>query len=144
MRIDASRRGFLGAGLSGVGAMALAGTAAATPPALMDRHGKGGTEPFFGPHQGGIATPAQKHLYFAAFDVVAEKREEVVALLKRWTEAGARLSAGLPMPDTGGADQAPVDSGEADGLDPARLTLTIGFGPGRFKKDGVDRFAPRR
>ena len=140
MRIDASRRGFLGAGLSGVGAMALAGTAAATPPALMDRHGKGGTEPFFGPHQGGIATPAQKHLYFAAFDVVAEKREEVVALLKRWTEAGARLSAGLPMPDTGGADQAPVDSGEADGLDPARLTLTIGFGPGLFKKDGVDRF----
>ena len=140
MSIDASRRGFLGAGLSGVGAMALAGTAAATPPPLMDRHGKGGTEPFFGPHQAGIATPAQKHLSFAAFDVVAENREELVSLLKRWSEAAARLTAGLPVPDDGGADHAPINSGEADGLGAARLTLTIGFGAGLFKKDGVDRY----
>ena len=140
MSIDASRRGFLGAGLGGVGAMALAGAAAATPPALMDRHGKGDAEPFFGPHQGGIATPAQRHLYFAAFDLVTDKREDVVGLLKRWTEAAARIAAGLPVPDEGGADKAPIDSGEADGLGAARLTLTIGFGPGLFKKDGVDRY----
>ena len=140
MSIDASRRGFLGASLGGVGAMALAGTAAATPPAMMARHAKGDTEPFFGPHQGGIATPPQKHLYFAAFDLVTDRREEIIGLLKSWTEAAARLTAGLPVPDAGGADKAPVDSGEAGGLGPERLTLTIGFGPGLFKKDGVDRF----
>jgi len=150
MDIHASRRGFLGASLGGVGAVALAGAASATPPAMMDRPssnglGKGDAEPFFGPHQGGIATPAQKHLYFAAFDVLAEKREDVVGLLKRWTEAAARLTAGRPVPNDGRADHAPpdlppADSGEADGLGPARLTLTIGFGPSLFKKDGVDRY----
>ena len=32
------------------------------------------------------------------------------------------------------------DSGETDGLDAARLTLTFGFGAGLFTKDGKDRY----
>jgi len=34
----------------------------------------------------------------------------------------------------------PDDTGEALGLSPARLTLTFGFGPSFFEKDGEDRF----
>ena len=35
------------------------------------------------------------------------------------------------------------DSGETLGLPPRRLTLTFGFGPGLFEKNGVDRFGLR-
>jgi deferrochelatase/peroxidase EfeB len=142
MDIHASRRGFLGAGLGGaLGTTALAGSARATPPPLIDHHAMDGVEPFYGRHQGGIATPAQKHLYFAALDLVTVKREDVIGLLKRWTQAAARLTAGLPVDGAESAEQAPVDSGEADGLGPARLTLTFGFGAGLFKRDGVDRYS---
>lgn len=97
--------------------------------------------PFFGEHQAGIATPQQSHVYFAAFDVATEKRDELIAMLKVWTAAAARLSQGQPVaPLSGDGSKEPVDSGEAQGLSPARLTLTFGFGPGLFAKDGQDRF----
>lgn len=100
----------------------------------------GGAEPLFGVHQSGIVTPAQKHLYFAAFDLVTDKREEVVGLLKRWTEAAARLATGISVAEAGAVDQAPANSGKSSGLGAARLTLTFGFGAGLFTRDGVDRY----
>jgi deferrochelatase/peroxidase EfeB len=117
----------------------LAGAAHATPPRLMPGPGLS-VEPFFGAHQGGIATPTQGHLYFATFDVVADKRADVEAMLRRWTEAAARLTAGLALGDSDAADAPPADSAEAAGLGPARLTLTIGFGATLFTRDGTDRF----
>ena len=144
----ASRRGFLGGALGVVGgAAALAGTAGAIPPKIMVGPGMAGPgllggaiEPFYGAHQGGIVTPQQKHLYFAAFDIVSDKRAEVSDLLRRWTDAGARLAAGLSLAGDTAGDTPPLDSGEAGGLAPERLTLTIGFGAGLFSKDGADRF----
>ncbi len=172
-------------------------------------------------HQAGIVTPAQQHTYFAAFDLTTDKRDAVVALLKTWTDAAARLTAGklvepgdlrrvrlghgwarpgamasppapgamtsAPAPgeltsappatgaleappaggtappaagtaapaagtagpgaaasdgyDTASAAQGPtLDSAETLGLDAARLTITFGFGPGLFEKDGKDRY----
>jgi deferrochelatase/peroxidase EfeB len=98
-------------------------------------------EPFHGAHQGGIFTPQQSNSYFAAFDLKAKTREEVIALLKRWTDAAARMSAGLTAEPLG-ADLSvpPADSGEAVDILPARLTLTFGFGPGLFIQDGKDRY----
>jgi len=136
----ASRRGFLGAAASTLGSVALAGKAAAIPPPLMAGPGLSKGEPFHGPHQAGIVTPAQDHLYFAAFDIVTDKRAEVEALLRQWSAAAARLTAGQPLGADLGTDVAPVDSNEADGLGPAGMTVTIGFGPGLFVKDGADRF----
>ena len=142
----ASRRGFLGAAagtLGGVamGGVAVGGVAQATAPRVMAGPGLlKAIEPFYGVHQGGITTPAQKHLYFAAFDIITDKRAEVESLLRRWTQAAARLAAGQPLPDAGAMDAAPIDSGEAEGLGPERLTLTIGFGAGLFSKDGADHF----
>ena len=85
-----------------------------------------------------LSTPAQNHTYFAAFDLVTDKREDIVKLLQKWTEASARMAQGLEA-GQGGSDVAP-DSGDAQGLPPSRLTVTFGFGPGLFVKDGKDRY----
>ena len=100
-----------------------------------------GIEPFFGAHQGGIATPQQTHSYFAAFDLTTKQRVDVVALLRAWTDAASRMAAGQTAAPLGpDLSVAGPDGGNALGLDPARLTLTFGFGPGLFVKDGLDRY----
>ena len=134
-----SRRGFL------AGAGGLAAGAAAPPvlaaPKPAEAAPKGAAEPFFGAHQSGILTPQQSHCYVAAFDIVAADKAVVAAMMRRWTEASARLMAGLPAQPRETDPDAPAgDSGEGVELAPARLTLTFGFGPGLFVKDGKDRF----
>jgi deferrochelatase/peroxidase EfeB len=141
----ATRRGLLtaGAGLMAAGA-SFAGSAAARVTTDGAAAPVGQVEPFWGAHQSGIVTPAQSHTYFAAFDLIATKREDVVGILRRWTAAAARMTAGLPagLDPTAKADsQAPAaDTGEVAGLSATRLTLTFGFGPGLFVKDGKDRY----
>ena len=49
---------------------------------------------FRGEHQAGIVTPAQDRLHFAAFDVTTDVRDELIALLKDWTEAAERMTRG--------------------------------------------------
>ena len=131
-----SRRGFLtgAAGLAGAaGVLAAARSGMAKPgPVAQDFA-------FFGDHQAGIVTPQQQNAYFAAFDLITDKREDVAALLRAWTEAAAKMSLGMGEPSQN-PDQPPADSGEALGLHPARLTITFGFGPGLFIKDGQDRY----
>jgi deferrochelatase/peroxidase EfeB len=97
---------------------------------------------FHGPHQAGIATPAQDRLHFAAFDVITSSRAELRELLRAWTDAAARMCAGEPaLRDPGDALAPPADTGEAMGLPPARLTVTFGFGPSLFGRPGAgDRF----
>ena len=95
---------------------------------------------FYGVHQAGIATAQQEHLHFAALDLVTEEASEVHDLLRAWTEAAARMTRG----ETAGEENSsqfmpPDDTGEALDLSPARLTLTFGFGPSFFEKDGEDR-----
>jgi deferrochelatase/peroxidase EfeB len=100
--------------------------------------GGGQQEPFWGRHQSGIITPAQGHTYFAALDVVADKRDELIKMLQRWTDAAARMAAGQTAePD---ASDGTPDSADVSGLSPSRLTITFGFGPTLFLKDGKDRF----
>ena len=134
--------GYAGAGAA-VGAAGFAGgmgTARATDGAAgegIDRYA------FHGRHQAGIVTPAQDRLHFAAFDVTATSRAELLLLLKAWTAAAAAMTQGLPV---GGGTPLPydapaADTGEATGLPPGRLTLTFGFGPSLFRDaDGKDRF----
>jgi deferrochelatase/peroxidase EfeB len=147
-RLSVSRRGFLGGlGLAGIGAAAgAAGAAAATAdqnapsPALT---ALGDPVPFFGRHQAGISTAAQDRLAFAAFDVRTSSRAELVDLLKTWTAAAAAMTVGDLVPgDSHSPAAPPADTGEALGLRPAGLTVTVGFGASLFDK----RFglAPRR
>ena len=55
----------------------------------------GQTVPFFGPHQSGIATPAQDRLAFGSLNVVAgATRADLRDLLREWTAAAARMARG--------------------------------------------------
>ncbi|WP_371515678.1 iron uptake transporter deferrochelatase/peroxidase subunit [Kitasatospora sp. NBC_01300] len=138
--------GWAGAGVA-LGAAAVGSVAAATrqdDPAPAPAAQTGAEVPFYGENQSGIATPVQDRLHFAAFDV-SEKatRESLVKMLKEWTKAAAAMTGGREV-GTGAADGLPEappdDTGEALGLPASRLTLTIGFGPTLFDRDGVDRF----
>src|SRR6218665_3902677 len=106
----------------------------------------GAVYPFYGEHQAGIVTPAQDRLHFAAFDVSSTlDRAGLVSLLTDSTPAAARLTQGKEVTEggaVGGSDYAPPDdTGEAQGLVPAGLTITFGFGPGLFvDASGTDRF----
>ncbi|WP_018545408.1 iron uptake transporter deferrochelatase/peroxidase subunit [Streptomyces sp. LaPpAH-108] len=144
-RSGPSRRaliGWSGAGLA-LGAAATGGTLALT--GADDRLGlasadTGGAVAFHGAHQAGIATPVQDRLHFAAFDVKTGDRAEFVQLLKDWTEAARRMTAGKAVGEGaygGLAEAPPDDTGEALGLKPSRLTLTIGFGPSLFERFGL-------
>jgi deferrochelatase/peroxidase EfeB len=141
-----SRRRFLAAGAVGAGALAagsgiaIAGTShnGSTDGArAAGTQGAMGIEPFHGRHQAGIATAQQDRLLFAAYDLTTTSVADVESLLQAWTLAAARLTRGLPVAVAGGGPAAPpADTGEALGLDPAHLTLTVGFGPRLFD----DRF----
>lgn len=84
-------------------------------------------------HQPGITLPQLPFLYFLTLDITTENRHDVAQLMQRWTDAAAALMAGKPIPDL-------VDSDETYGLPHQALTLTFGFGPTLFTKEGKDRF----
>lgn len=137
-----SRRSLLGWGGAGLalGAAAAGGAVAAVRGDGGDAvpaADTGAAVPFYGAHQAGIATAVQDRLHFAAFDVTTKDRGELIKLLKDWTAAAARMTAGQTVGEGaygGLAEAPPDDTGEALGLKPSRLTLTIGFGPSLFAK----------
>ena len=140
------RRRFLSGAALAAAAWPVAATAAtvnaATTSASHATHAsQAHVEPFFGSHQGGITTPMQRQSYFIAFDLTTSKREEVIALLKAWTQAAAEMTRGPELaPRQPDPEQPPESAGDIIGLPAARLTITFGFGPGLFEKDGVDRY----
>jgi deferrochelatase/peroxidase EfeB len=138
----ATRRGLLGATLGLAGIAAADRAVAQEQPPLTKTASLVGDRllPFHGPNQNGIVTPVQAHTYFAAFDATTTKLADIAALMQRWTEAAAKLTQGLPLGNNADPAQPPGDSGDVLGLPPSRLTLTFGFGPTLFTKDGVDRF----
>ncbi len=139
-----TRRGLLtGAAAVGVGA-GLDHVLSATSASDTQQRGNTpqGAVDFYGPNQAGIATPAQDYLSFAAFDMTSEDPEALRQVLQRWSAAAASLTQGLPyQPGAQEADQPPPDPGEAVGLGPEQLTITIGLGPSLFASGAADRFA---
>lgn len=129
-----TRRGFLGGlGLAGAGAVAACSREEKKSPAAPPVAAR--TVDFFGPHQAGIDTPTQDQLAFAAFDLTTKSRDDLVDLLKTWTRAAIAMTAGQPIVGDSASDQVPpADTGEAAGLAPNQLTITIGFGPSMFDR----------
>lgn len=121
-----------GAALVGVGAIAGHATASGAEAPASD------VIEFRGDHQAGIVTPAQDRMHFVAFDITTDSRDDVVALLKKWTLMAERLTKGEETFDGGAVDggqyNPPSDTGEALGLTASSLTLTIGFGPSMFDR----------
>ncbi|MGA7687985.1 MAG: Dyp-type peroxidase, partial [Jiangellales bacterium] len=86
-------------------------------------------EPFHGPHQAGVATSAQAVGTFIAFDLLRDTDVEALRrLMLLWTEDGRRLTQGTATL----ADTEPELA-----MVPARLTVSVGFGPGVFDLDGL-------
>lgn len=138
-----TRRGLIKtAGIAGAGLGLGAGGFVAGRESAKASSGNGtGTVPFWGERQAGIVTPAQDRMHFAAFDITATTRAELGDLLRAWSQAAARLTAGAPAGDRNDEPLLPPDdTGEALGHLPNRLTITFGFGPGLFERDGEDRF----
>ncbi len=138
------RRLLAGAGAAGVGfGLGAGGYLVGREAAEADQGTK--TVPFYGPHQAGIATPAQDRLHFAAFDLTVDGRRQLRDLLREWSAGAARMTAGQMVGPDNDEPLAPADdTGETLGLAPANLTITFGLGPGVFEHQGEDRFGLRR
>ncbi len=134
MRVN--RRRLLTGGAAALAAGAVVTASGVANSAVVD-HGFGtDAEPFYGPHQAGIATAPQAHGVFLAFDVkptdTRSERDTVAAILRLWTVDAARLTAGRP---------AVADTEPELATRPARLTVTVGLGPGLLGRLGAT--APR-
>jgi deferrochelatase/peroxidase EfeB len=134
-----SRRALLGGiGLAGAGVAIgtvtggggpgpfLASAGAATPSDQV-------AVPFYGPHQAGIATPAQDRLVFATLNVVdGTDRTALRDLLSDWSDAAAKMTEGQLVGEDTDLDAPPLDTGEAVGSPVSGLTVTVGYGPSLF------------
>ena len=135
--------GTAGAGAAGIG-LGASGYAIGRDSASAAESPGSGSVPFYGHHQAGIATAAQDRLHFAAFDLVDERLESLRELMREWSRAAAEMTAGTLVGDENDVQLAPPDdTGEAIGLDTANLTITFGFGPDLFERDGADRLGLR-
>lgn len=87
--------------------------------------------------QAGIATPPQRHIMFMTFDLTSSNVRQLQVLLARWSSAIAQMMKGEtiglvePMREHGIGG----DTGEAFGLGPAALTVTVGLGPKIFSEE---------
>lgn len=128
----ARRRLLFGGAAAGLGAVAAAGghlvgsrgTAPELERAGLDEAGSNGREtvPFYGRHQAGIATPPGAYAAFVALDLRAGiGRDRIRSWLQMLSDDAAALTQGEP---------ALADSEPELARNPARLTVTLGFGPG--------------
>lgn len=98
---------------------------------------------FYGEHQTGITTPAQKHIYFLVLDLDTQDIAKVKSIFKNWTTYSNNLTQGKNVkPYSENAFLPPNDTGEADSLSPQNLTLTFGVSPSFFSKLGIEKFKP--
>ncbi|MEU0938778.1 Dyp-type peroxidase [Embleya sp. NPDC005971] len=124
-----SRRGLLAAG---TGAFVAGEPAGAAVPGRARTSGADAVIPFHGPTQAGILTRRQPYAVLASFDLrPTVDRAGVRELLRRWTDATARLTRGAPL-DAGAATGAGIDADVLRGAGPAALTVTFAFGAGLF------------
>jgi deferrochelatase/peroxidase EfeB len=139
------RRALLaGGGALGLAAAGGAGFAVGESAASEDAQpGPDEVVAFEGRHQAGVATPAQARLVFGAFDLASDRPEDLRELLRMWTGAARRMTAGLPTGPVEGQPQVPpADTGEAVGLGARRLTVTVGLGPAVFERLGLEHRRP--
>lgn len=140
------RRQLLVAGAAGAGALGVGGAAfgldralrGAGPDSSSTGSGPGdepflhGSEavPFYGEHQAGVETPAQASATVVGLDLREHvDREGIIRMLRLLTDDAARLTQGRP---------ALADTEPELAQQPARLTVTAGFGPGLLERAGVE------
>lgn len=126
-----TRRRLLVGGAAAAGALAVGGGARAEPGAGDPA---AATVPCWGSHQAGIDTPPPAFASFTALRLnPGTGPADVARLMRVWSDDISRLTQGRPAL----ADLAPELAAV-----PARLTVTIGFGPGLFRLPGLRRHRP--
>lgn len=137
-----TRRGFLAGASASAGALVgasagalIGGQQAASAAELAAQTGVlKRSEKFYGNHQNGVELELQTFTNFVALDLHAETDRSA---MKRWmkvlTDDIERLTEGKPIL----ADAQPQLA-----LGPARLTVTVGFGPSLFKKLDLESERP--
>lgn len=135
-----TRRDFLKvAGVGGAGVV-IGSTGLGTSLYALNHFGKDNKSSknkvnFYGKYQSGIISDVQKHVYFVVLDLSTDDINEVKDMFKDWTTQSIKLMNGDVLAKTSENALLPsVDTGEAVGLDAARLTLTYGVSPSFFKK----------
>jgi len=126
-----SRRQFVTGAALGVGGIAVGAAGATAVAASQSTEPVAGTqvEPFYGPHQSGISTPAQAYAVFAAYDLrPGVTRVEAGRMMRLLSDDAARLTQGRPAL----GDTEPELAAAA-----SRLTVTFGFGPAFFDRLGL-------
>lgn len=128
---------FVGAGVA-VGATAVTAASASAIAAETARTALtaigSATEPFYGQHQAGVRTAHQAHGTFAAFMLTDDaNRSTLAGVMKVATVEASRLCNG----QAGMSDTDPTLAGN-----PARLTITFGFGHGFFERAGLANRTP--
>jgi dye decolorizing peroxidase len=130
-----SRRSLLAGGaLAGAAAAAGVATGAALagddrPPAVAAPDVGGAIVPFHGPRQAGVTTEPPAHASFVALTLHAgTDRRSLGRMLRLLTDDARRLTAGEPALGDTDATLATL---------PARLTVTVGFGPGLYRAAAV-------
>ena len=130
----------VGAGITAAVLRPAAAPGADTAPEATDSVELNKSVPFYDQvNQAGIRTPPQRHCVYMTFNLTAgATRQSLQVLLARWSAAISQLVQGKPIGPIEPArpDAVGTDTGEAEGLAPASLTVTVGLGPGVFD----DRF----
>ena len=133
------RRGLLlGLGSAGAAVAVRAATLPDNRPVLPveEADGTGDTVPFYGPHQAGITTPQPAAALLAAFDVLAEDRDELADMFRLLTERCAFLTVGGAVAELD-PKLPPLDSGVlGPRVFPDALSVTAAVGASLFD----DRF----
>ncbi|MCK3656932.1 peroxidase [Pasteurellaceae bacterium Macca] len=100
--------------------------------------------PFYNEHQQGIETPAQKHIYFIVLDLHTTEIAKIKEMFKTWTAYAANLTSSKNVKPYGENAHVPtIDTGEADSLNSANLTLTFGVSPTFFEKLNITHLKPK-
>jgi dye decolorizing peroxidase len=131
-----SRRGFLVTTGVGVGAFAAGvGTSEAVKAFTGSSSSKSETIPFYGEHQAGIETPLQTSVTYLGWNLKpGSTRVDAQRMMTLLTDDASRLTQGVP---------ALPDNDPYLATNPARLTVTFGFGPGFFSTLGLTNQLPQ-
>lgn len=131
-----SRRGFLVTTGVGVGAFAAGVVTTEAVTALTGSTPSSTSEkvPFYGVHQAGIETPLQAYVNYLGWNLKpGTTRVDAQRMMTLLSDDASRLTQGEP---------ALPDNDPYLATNPARLTVTFGFGPGFFSQLGLSGQQP--
>ncbi|WP_411268472.1 iron uptake transporter deferrochelatase/peroxidase subunit [Macrococcus capreoli] len=144
-----SRRDFLKIASIGGAGVVVGSTGLGTSLLAINHFGKDNKHTkhkvnFYGKYQSGIISDVQKHVYFVVLELHSTEVNEVKEMFKQWTAHSIKLMNGdLIAPLTNNTMLPTIDTGEAKGLDAARLTLTYGVSPTFFDKLKITEKRPK-